>query len=77
LDLWIFRAVCLLNFAFVIGVVVADAPLRPGDQIEMKMGGIPSTEILALSGRYTLDDERASTFRTSAGKDRGIHSWSS
>jgi polysaccharide biosynthesis/export protein VpsN len=54
---WILRAVCLLNFALATSVAVADAPLRPGDEIEMKLGGVPSTEISALSGRYTIDGE--------------------
>ena len=56
-KVWILRAVCLLNFVFATGVAMADAPLRPGDQIEMKLGGVPSTEISALSGKYTIDDE--------------------
>src|ERR1700676_3227425 len=56
-KVWILRAVCLLNFVFLTGVAVADAPLRPGDQIEMKLGGVPSTEISALSGIYTIDGE--------------------
>jgi protein involved in polysaccharide export with SLBB domain len=56
-KVWILRVVCLLNFAFATNVAVADAPLRPGDQIEMKLGGVPLTEISALSGIYTIDDE--------------------
>ena len=54
---WVLRAVCLLNFAFATSVALADAPLRPGDQIEMKLGGVPSTEISAVSGVYTMDGE--------------------
>lgn len=56
-KIWILRAVGLLVFAFSTGVAVADAPLRPGDQIEMKLAGVPSTEISALSGIYTIDGE--------------------
>jgi len=37
--------------------VAADAPLRSGDQIEMKLGGVPSTEISAVSGIYTVDGD--------------------
>ena len=57
----------MLNFVFATGVAVADASLRPGDQIEMKLGGVPSTEISALSGTYTIGDEGSVNFRTSAG----------
>jgi polysaccharide export outer membrane protein len=53
----ILRAVCLLSFAFATGIAAADAPLRPGDQIEMKLGGVPSTEISAVSGIYTIDGD--------------------
>jgi len=54
---WIWRVVCLLSFAFATGIPAADAPLRPGDQLEMKLGGVPSTEISAVSGVYTIDSE--------------------
>jgi len=54
---WILPAVCFLKVAFAASVALADAPLRPGDQIEMKLGGVPSTEISAVSGIYTIDDE--------------------
>ncbi len=56
-KVWILQAVCLLNFVVATGVALADAPLRPGDQIEMKLGGVPSTETSALSGIYTIDGE--------------------
>jgi protein involved in polysaccharide export with SLBB domain len=56
-KVWILRAFCLLNFAFAAGVAGADAPLRPGDQITMKLGGIPSAEILAVSGTYNVDGD--------------------
>ena len=56
-----------VNFAFATDVAVADAPLRPGDQIAMKLGGVPSTEISALSGYTPSIAKGASTFRTSAG----------
>ena len=56
-KLWVLPVVCFLNFAFATGVALADAPLRPGDQIEMKLGGVPSTEISAVSGIYTVDGD--------------------
>jgi polysaccharide export outer membrane protein len=52
---WISRAVYLLNFVFAICNAAADAPLLPGDQIQMKLGGVPSMEISAVSGVYTID----------------------
>jgi polysaccharide export outer membrane protein len=54
-KLWIGRAAWLLNLVFVTSVAVADAGLRPGDQIELKLSGVPSTEITSVSGSYTLD----------------------
>src|ERR1700748_2582988 len=54
---WIWSAVCFLNFAWAVSVALADAPLRPGDQIEMKLGGVPSAEISAVSGIYTVDGD--------------------
>jgi protein involved in polysaccharide export with SLBB domain len=48
---------CLLSFSFATGITAADAPLRPGDQIAMKLGGVPSTEISAVSGIYTIADD--------------------
>src|ERR1700722_14813281 len=56
-KLWVLAVVCFLNLAFTTGVALADAPLRPGDQIEMKLGGVPSTEISAVSGTYTVDGD--------------------
>jgi protein involved in polysaccharide export with SLBB domain len=53
----ILRVVCLLNVVFAISAAGADATLRPGDQIEMKLGGVPSAETSALSGIYSLDGE--------------------
>jgi protein involved in polysaccharide export with SLBB domain len=56
-NIWILPALFVLNFAFATNVAVADAPLRAGDQIQMKLGGVPSTEISAVSGIYTIDGE--------------------
>jgi Polysaccharide biosynthesis/export protein len=53
----ILLAFCSLSFAFAIGAAAADAPLRPGDQIQMELGSVPSTEISALSGIYTVDGD--------------------
>jgi protein involved in polysaccharide export with SLBB domain len=53
----ILQAVCFFNCAFASSVAVADAPLRPGDQIEIKVGGVPTTENSVLSGAYTIDGD--------------------
>jgi polysaccharide export outer membrane protein len=50
-------AVGLLSFTFATGIAAADSPLRPGDQFAMKLGGVPSTEISAVSGIYTIADD--------------------
>jgi polysaccharide export outer membrane protein len=51
----------------VIGLVVFLSPclqmlagnslLRPGDTIDIKLGGVPSTETSSVSGQYTVDGE--------------------
>lgn len=35
----------------------ADATLRPGDIVEMRVGGVPADEVTAVSGSFTLDGE--------------------
>jgi len=37
--------------------VAAEATLRPGDTIEMKLGGVPSTETQSVSGEYQIDGD--------------------
>jgi protein involved in polysaccharide export with SLBB domain len=37
--------------------VLADATLRPGDTMDLKIGGVPATEISSVSGQYTIDGE--------------------
>jgi hypothetical protein len=51
------RVVCFLNFSLATGVALADAPLRLGGQIEMKLSGVPSAEISAVSSVYTVDGD--------------------
>lgn len=34
-----------------------DAVLRPGDQIELRLGGVPSEEISQVNGVYTVDGD--------------------
>src|SRR5208282_564835 len=33
----------------------SDATLRPGDMIDLKLGGVPSTETQSVSGQYQID----------------------
>jgi polysaccharide biosynthesis/export protein VpsN len=37
--------------------VAAEATLRPGDMIELKLGGVPSTETQSVSGEYQIDGD--------------------
>jgi protein involved in polysaccharide export with SLBB domain len=37
--------------------VAGEAVLRPGDTIELKIGGVPSSDTSNLSGAYTIDGE--------------------
>jgi len=36
-------------------LLATDATLRPGDTIDLKLGGVPSTEIGSVSGQYLID----------------------
>lgn len=54
-KVWLWRAAWLLSLVFVSRVAVADAVLRPGDQIELKLSGAPPTEITSVTGTYTID----------------------
>ena len=49
--------VWLLCFLFLTHAALADATLRRGDTIELKIGGVPATEISSVSGQYTIDGE--------------------
>lgn len=39
------------------GQSVAQAALRPGDTFDLRMGGVPNEDQLAISGSYTLDGD--------------------
>jgi protein involved in polysaccharide export with SLBB domain len=54
-QVWFARAIWFLSLLGVANVVLADATLRTGDQIEMKLGGVPATDISSVSGIYTID----------------------
>jgi len=51
-----FGACWLLSFLLSTNVL-ADATLRPGDTMDLKIGGVPATEISSVSGQYTIDGE--------------------
>jgi len=53
---WITRAICFLGLLAIASVVLADATLRPGDQIEMKLGVVPAADTSSVSGIYTIDE---------------------
>jgi len=55
-KLWTFGTVCLLSFLLSANAL-ADATLRPGDTMDLKIGGVPSTESSSVSGQYTIDGE--------------------
>ena len=52
---WIASAISFLGLLLVAQIALADAILRPGDQIEMKLGGVPTIDISSVSGIYTID----------------------
>jgi protein involved in polysaccharide export with SLBB domain len=54
--LWKFGAASLLGLLFSTNVL-ADATLRQGDTMDLKIGGVPSAEIASVSGQYTIDGE--------------------
>ena len=55
-KLWKFGTAWLVGFISLTNVL-ADATLRPGDTIDLKIGGVPQSEISAVSGQYTIDGE--------------------
>lgn len=40
-----------------VAAVAQDAVLRPGDQIEIRLGGVPPDEISQVSAQYTVDGQ--------------------
>ena len=49
--------VCALFLAWAAPNARAQATLRNGDVLEIKISGIPSTDITSVSGQYTVDNE--------------------
>jgi polysaccharide export outer membrane protein len=43
--------------AFVVPAFAQDAVLREGDQIEIRLGGVPSEEVSQVTGVYTVDGD--------------------
>ncbi|MBV9999358.1 MAG: polysaccharide export protein [Verrucomicrobia bacterium] len=48
---------CALFVAWGVPDARAQATLRNGDVLEIKISGIPSTDIASVSGQYTIDNE--------------------
>lgn len=52
-----FILVPLCGLAMAIQAFGQDAVLRPGDQIEIRLGGVPSEEVSQVTGVYTVDGD--------------------
>ena len=48
---------CAAIFAVSVVAARADAPLRKGDQFDLRIGGVPSEEMSAITSSYTIDGE--------------------
>lgn len=48
---------CAAFFALSIVSARADAPLRKGDQFDLRIGGVPPDEMSAIASSYTIDGE--------------------
>ncbi len=53
----IYFAVALLSVVLVLPVAGQDATLRDGDQVEIRLGGVPADEVSQVTGPYTVDGE--------------------
>jgi protein involved in polysaccharide export with SLBB domain len=47
--------VCLLVTVFVFSARAADAPLRVGDTFDLRIGGVPPDDVIAINSSYTID----------------------
>jgi protein involved in polysaccharide export with SLBB domain len=50
-------AICLFGFFVFSDQASADALLRAGDTIELKLGGVPVAEQASVTGQYTIDGQ--------------------
>jgi polysaccharide export outer membrane protein len=48
---------CLCALALAFPAFGQDAVLRPGDQIEIRIGGVPAEEVSQVTGVYTIDGD--------------------
>lgn len=53
------KFLCAALIALPALLVAQDATLRVGDQVEIRLGGVPGDEISAVTGIYTVDGEGA------------------
>jgi len=50
-------AAILCSFVFALMSDAQDAPLRTGDSIELRIGGVPAEDAAAVSGPYLVDND--------------------
>ena len=46
-----------LSALTVVSAVAQDAPLRPGDTIELRLGGVPTSDVSQVTGSYVVDNQ--------------------
>lgn len=52
-----FAAILCALVGMVSAALAQDAVLRPGDQIEIRLGGVPAEEVSQVTGLYTVDGD--------------------
>lgn len=60
INMKFFRLVPLLFVLAFLGaedVTAQDAPLRPGDTLELRIGGVPASEVAQISASYVVDNQ--------------------
>src|SRR4051812_10345250 len=50
-------AIFIAALAFVTSVGAQDAALRPGDTIEVRLGGVPTNDVSQITGSYVIDNQ--------------------
>jgi len=53
-------AICRIAVLLFLGTIclrAQDAPLRPGDTIELRLGGVPTNDVSQITGSYVVDNQ--------------------